>query len=248
MIEWIDDARLRVGDTRFLLAAWFDMKGSAERLLLCKTRAMVETYEDLVSRLRPRNIVELGIFRGGSTAFLAAAAKPDKLVAVEFEEQPCEPLEGFITAHDLEDVLKPYYGVDQADRPRVEAILDAEFGSSPLDLVVDDASHYLPETRASFNLLFPRLRPGGVYVIEDWQWAHARLEESPEGMWPERPPLSMLVFELVMACPSAPGAIAELSIDPTMVVVTRGEDDLDPDTFDIGACYHPRGRKLVAGL
>jgi predicted methyltransferase len=35
-----------------------------------------------------------------------------------------------------------------------------------LDLVVDDTSHLGP-TRASFNTLFPRLRPGGVYVIED---------------------------------------------------------------------------------
>ena len=41
-----------------------------------------------------------------------------------------------------------------------------------LDLVVDDASHTYEETRASFEFLFPLLSPGGVYVIEDWSWAH----------------------------------------------------------------------------
>ena len=38
----------------------------------------------------------------------------------------------------------------------------------PLDLVIDDASHLYGPTMASFEVLFPRLRPGGLYVIEDW--------------------------------------------------------------------------------
>ena len=31
-------------------------------------------------------------------------------------------------------------------------------------------SHLRDETIASFETLFPRLRPGGQYVIEDWAW------------------------------------------------------------------------------
>jgi hypothetical protein len=46
-------------------------------------------------------------------------------------------------------------------------IIATEFGAMPLDLVSDDASHLLRETRASFNALFPRLRSGGEYIIED---------------------------------------------------------------------------------
>ena len=37
----------------------------------------------------------------------------------------------------------------------------------PFDIVVDDASHISPLTIKSYQILFPRLKPGGIYVIED---------------------------------------------------------------------------------
>lgn len=37
----------------------------------------------------------------------------------------------------------------------------------PLDAVIDDASHFVGKTLRSFQLLFPVLSPGGVYIIED---------------------------------------------------------------------------------
>ena len=55
-----------------------------------------------------------------------------------------------------------------AHTARLAEIVDEAFGDEPLDLVVDDCSHRYKPSRASFNELFPRLRPGGVYVIEDW--------------------------------------------------------------------------------
>lgn len=35
------------------------------------------------------------------------------------------------------------------------------------DVIIDDCSHISPLTIKSFQILFPRLRPGGIYVIED---------------------------------------------------------------------------------
>jgi len=37
----------------------------------------------------------------------------------------------------------------------------------PPDLIIDDGSHRGPDTWAAFRSLYPRLRPGGLYVIED---------------------------------------------------------------------------------
>lgn len=36
------------------------------------------------------------------------------------------------------------------------------------DLIVDDASHDGVLTRRTWELLWPLVRPGGFYVIEDW--------------------------------------------------------------------------------
>ena len=43
------------------------------------------------------------------------------------------------------------------------------------DLVIDDGSHRGPDTWAAFRYLYPRLRPGALYVIEDLHtsyWEH----------------------------------------------------------------------------
>lgn len=50
------------------------------------------------------------------------------------------------------------------DDPGLPLLLPAGLG-----LVVDDASHDGPATQRSFGLLWPLVRPGGYYVVEDWQ-------------------------------------------------------------------------------
>jgi hypothetical protein len=98
--------------------------------------------------------------------------------------------------------------------------------NSLLDLVIDDASHLYEPTRASFECLFPLLPPGGLYIIEDWAWAH----------WPEfharmskETPLTGLVFELVEATGSSTTLARSLTIYEGFVVVERGEADLPKD-------------------
>ena len=63
---------------------------------------------------------------------------------------------------------------------------------------MDDASHTYEETRASFEFLFPLLSPGGIYVVEDWSWAHHPDYQSPDAPFSERRALSNLLFEQIM--------------------------------------------------
>jgi hypothetical protein len=59
-------------------------------------------------------------------------------------------------------------GVDQGDRETLSRVVEQYDCGEGFDLIVDDASHILTPTRISFEVLFPRLRENGLYVIEDW--------------------------------------------------------------------------------
>ena len=38
------------------------------------------------------------------------------------------------------------------------------------DVVIDDASHANEAIRTSFNVLWPHVQPGGIYILEDLVW------------------------------------------------------------------------------
>ena len=153
----------------------------------------------------------------------------------------------FVAREGLAEELRVHTDVDQSDRGRLAAIVDDVFGDEPLDLVVDDCSHLYEQTRASFNELFPRLRPGGLYTIEDWRWAHSELGAEPvEGMWPDETPLTRLIFELLLAIPAAPGLIADVNVQLRTVEVRRGDAAADPGGFQISELTGARGSRLLA--
>ena len=140
-----------------------------------KPRSMVERLATVIEELEPQHIFELGIFGGGGTLFFAELARPRRLVAID--RLPLKQIRDQVDTRaaeaGLEGVVRTFGGVDQSDRGRLAEITEEAFEGGALDLVVDDCSHLYEPTRASFNELFPRLRPGGVYVIEDWEWAHS---------------------------------------------------------------------------
>jgi spermidine synthase len=208
---------------------------------------MVKRYAALIEQLQPRNIFELGISAGGSCVFLQKAARPKKLVTIDISADRIAALDEYIELNRLADTLKPFYGVDQADSKLLADMVVREFDGEPLDLVIDDASHYLEETRHSFNTLFPHVRPNGVYVIEDWSWAHAHMGNADDtaGFWPEREPLTKLIFEIVLACPSTLGMIDRIEIDRNSATIWRGTSAIDPAGFDIAKMCLARGRALV---
>lgn len=269
MLEWKGDTRLVVDDVDFVLGPTdveAAMPAVAEgALLLRKPRWMVEQYLALRSQIDAENIFELGIYEGGSTALLALLFRPRRLVAVDLNTQRGRVLTDFLDAHHTFESVRPYFGVDQADRTRLKQIVTQEFASQPLDLVIDDASHLLEQTTASFNFLFPRLRPGGLFVIEDWSARHD-LERALEHKWQQDDearqrlarrldagdaapatvdPMSRLVLELVLTAAFAEDIVADVVVRRSWVVVRRGDAPLDPDSFDVSKSYGVLGRSLL---
>ncbi|MFN4229754.1 class I SAM-dependent methyltransferase [Parvibaculum sp.] len=223
-IVW-NDKGFQLNGTQFQLITnlhdLFALKDQ-EGLVLGKPRDLIETYLDLFSDFSAPRIFELGIFRGGSTAFFNELLRPEKLVAIDFMEDARPGFKNYLDTGANAASVRPYFQVDQADKQRLDEIYTSEFGSAPLDLVVDDASHMLEQTRISFNFLFPKLRPGGFYIIEDWSWAHVY---DPGKIFDKnfggQPPMSNLIIEIMLASAYHQRLIPELRIYPTYAIVRK---------------------------
>jgi predicted O-methyltransferase YrrM len=250
-LEWSDKG-LTLDGTRFNVADWPGAEPDPGEFVVLKPRWMIERYIELIGKLKPRAIFEMGIYVGGSVAFLALLARPDRHVATDLRQNSSAQFEAWLASHD--DVVRPYYGVDQADTTALRTIMAEEFPSTSLDLVIDDASHLLEPTRSSFNVLFPALRPGGVYVIEDWAAdlgyerevvqdpdLAARIHEEIA----DRAPLTRLVFEIVLAS-AYTDLIEDVQLRENWLSVTRGPERVDAGDFDIRKCHLSLGAKLLS--
>jgi SAM-dependent methyltransferase len=251
VLAWTDDEHFTIGGTKFVA-----MRADAAKPTVCddeffvfKPRPLIDQYAALIEELEPQHVFELGFFAGGSTLLFAQLGRPRRVVNIDWEpmSENRAKLERHAAATGLDDVIRTFGDVDQADRARLAGIVADEFGGGPLDLVVDDCSHLYEPSLASFNELFPRLRPGGVYVIEDWRWAHTPVGEEPlEGLNAGKVPLTRLLFEIALAIPGAPGIVEEISVEKELALVRRGEAEVDPGGFDLTACTNPRGRALLS--
>lgn len=180
---------------------------TSEAFTIVKNEPYLRVYEDLASGFSPRSILELGIFQGGSYVFLDKLFKPRRMSAVEISSAPIAPLLNYVSRTKNRFV---HFDTSQCDGDKLSQIVLGELADE-LDLVVDDASHTYEETRASFEFLFPLLSPGGIYVIEDWSWAHHPDYQSPDAPFSKGRALSNLLFEQIMLMASTP-LISEIRV------------------------------------
>jgi predicted O-methyltransferase YrrM len=167
---------------------------TSDAFTIAKNEPYIRVYEELASAFSPRSILELGIFQGGSYVFLDKLFKPRRMSAVEISPKPVTPLLRYVADKEGRFV---HFSTSQSDRKILEHIVPNELADE-LDLVVDDASHTYEQTKASFEILFPLLQPDGIYVIEDWSWAHHPNYQSPDAPFSKRHALSNLLFEQLM--------------------------------------------------
>jgi hypothetical protein len=250
-LTWLDDSHFFVGDINFRCSDLFSGSNpplvTSPTYLIGKPKWRIDDYCSLLRTLKPKNIIEVGLLRGGGCIFLDAMCRPEKLVAIEHNQEEVKPLANYIESRDRSESIKIYYGLDQADVGGVSSLLQSEFGDRPLDLVIDDASHNLDETRTTFSVVFPFMRPGGIYIIEDWKWAHQNIDNKiyPEGLRPGQPPLTILAFELLLVLASTKGLIADIRFDRNSIFIQKGDAKRNNDQLVLADLYHSRGRDLL---
>jgi hypothetical protein len=138
----------------------------------------------------PCRILELGVHKGESTKVLSTAYPDAEIVSVDL-----------VLHDDVDFSAYPnvrYVQGDQADPAGLDALVRRHFPQS-VDLVIDDASHIGYLSKLSFDAVFPHVRSGGIYVVEDWGTGYwdtwpdgSHLQDFPvaaaDGFFPKRLP------------------------------------------------------------
>lgn len=210
-------------------------KSEGNQFTLVKTDKLLDFYRSLQPH-EPKNIMEVGMFEGGSLVFYDKLFDPDRLVGVDARPTPIPALETYIATRPY---IYTYYGRFQ-EKPGTLQAARQNFPDG-IDLIVDDASHRYAQTKATFEMLFPLLRTGGHYVIEDWGWSHRPAQQNPGHGDADLPALTNLIFELVIIA-SQSGVIDSLHIDQGLISVRKGPGMLGDNAFDFRRCL--RGRDL----
>jgi hypothetical protein len=192
-----------------------------------KVKYLVDAYEAFFQQhpLEVQNVLELGMWDGGSLAFWFEGLKPNKMVGIDIDDRTDSPyFLRFVRERNLSSQIATYWKTNQADDRALREIVRREF-VGPLDIVFDDASHLYAPTKASFETLFPMVRKGGLYIIEDWSWRHWR-EFSVPKQWSPSQHLTRLVMELIEATGTGEQIISEVFVHQGFVGIQRGPAEL----------------------
>ena len=245
-IPWTGDTLIDFGDAEVELCLppeLYERDTVGNHFIAGKSRPMVENQLAEVGTLAVARMVDLGIYKGGSAVLYHKLFAPEKLIVVDRVAKPVPSLEDYAERQGDRSLVIAK-GVNQADADALEKLCAEEFDGQPLDLVIDDASHLYGPTRASFRSLFPRLRAGGRYIIEDWSWAHWAgdfwQKERGGPYFRDEEPLSNLLIELFLLCASSPELVPRVRVDYQQIYVERGKESVEPG-FELSDHYQSRG-------
>ena len=120
------------------------------------THSYIESYEKLLEPYRnlPINLFEIGANFGWSLSLWRKYFNKAKIYSIDNRN-----------ALEFNSDVNVVFG-DIKD-PNIANI---HFAGIDFDIIIDDGSHILNDQVETFKLYFPKLKKGGIYIIEDVQW------------------------------------------------------------------------------
>lgn len=123
-----------------------------------KWRHYLPLYERYLERFRGTDCsyLEIGVFRGGSLdLFKRYLGEQAKIYGVDIDPA-CRAA--------VEHNGHRFFLADQSKPDQLQAVVRE---TGPVDIIVDDGGHTADQQITTFVTLFPFLKNGGVYVVED---------------------------------------------------------------------------------
>jgi hypothetical protein len=241
----------RLANTTFV-PSYTGAGSTASEFRIHKSAEAIRDFPRLRDVLRFRNILQLTGNDIGSVALTSLVGAPTKIAAVSTQDESIEALAEFARRRGIVDQISIHPNVGVDDIGRLTQIVEDEFGSGGLEVVLDDVSERLETGERAFAALFPRLAPGGSYLIERWSWDHfvlegflvavgetggeqARADEQRGAVQRVRAAkgeiLEAILPKLVEAVRTRPDVVAAVTVGRHWMEVRRGPAPVDPSAF-----------------
>ncbi len=116
----------------------------------------VELYEKFFGPIRHQvqRVLEIGVWHGDSLRLWKEYFPSARIFGIDITDSSRYDTDRIITAI-----------ADQASREQLGKFVET-YGP-PFDIVIDDGGHTMEQQQTSFGFLFPYVRSGGIYIIED---------------------------------------------------------------------------------
>jgi methyltransferase family protein len=116
-------------------------------------------------RYKPITLLEIGVggyakpFHGGDSLRMWKRYFPNgKIIGIDL--------------YDKSALQENRIDIIQGDQSDHNFLKELAHLKGPFDIIIDDGSHVQSHILASFETLFPLMKPGGIYVIEDTQTSY----------------------------------------------------------------------------
>ena len=127
---------------------------------------------------RPITFLEMGLLIGGPEHGIAADRETKDLPSIRMWLEYFSKARIFgLDISDFSWFTHPRFSFVKCDMDARKNIATATERLPDLDIIVDDASHASHHQQNAFLTLFPKLRSGGLYIIEDLRWQPKTYEQ-----------------------------------------------------------------------
>jgi hypothetical protein len=118
---------------------------------------------------KPIKLLEIGVLEGASLAVWEEYFAQGTIIGVDIDPET--------TRLQRRRVL-----IETADQSNIEELVGIGMKHGPFDIVIEDGSHMWEHQITSFRTLFPFVKGGGIYVVEDLQTNFGEMETSYRGV------------------------------------------------------------------
>lgn len=126
-----------------------------------------------VATFEVRNVLEIGVLHGASLKMWSQYFPTAQIVGLDINPE---------SNKEYGSRIKVITG-SQIDPEAIKAALSITNGKG-FDFVIDDGSHLVDHAITTFNLLWPFVRPGGIYAIEDLACFYDSDVSKLKDVWP----------------------------------------------------------------